>query len=138
MIYLIFGICVSKLNFRRIVVAILVLLILWSNIPQYIEQYKCDKDIEQQTEAFLENVTPSEKSAIFTNCSPLDWTLLEYYYPQSAHAYREALPENFDSSYEEIWLFWSDELDSTMLEQLKTQGYSVTEVYEGSVANGIF
>lgn len=138
MIYLIFGICISKLNFRRIVVAILVLLILWSNIPQYVEQYKCDKDIEQQTEAFLENVTPSEKSAIFTNCSPLDWTLLEYYYPQSAHAYREVLPENFDSSYEEIWLFWSDELDSTMLEQLKTQGYSVTEVYEGGVANGIF
>ena len=138
MIYLIFGICVSKLNFRRIVAAILLILILWSNIPEYISQYRLEKDIEQQTEAFLDNVTPSEKSYIFTNCKPMDWTLLDYYYPQSTHTYKESLPETFDSNYEEIWIFWYSELDSTVLDQIECQNYSVTEIYEGKVANGIF
>lgn len=137
-IYLIFGICIRNLQWKRVWAIIIIFAILITNVPQYMARFNWERKTETETEAFLKEVSISSEAMIYTNSRPLDWTLLDYYYPESNHEYVGDWKEKIDSKYREIWVLWTDELDQTTLKSFAKQGYTTNEIYENAFANGIW
>ena len=133
MAYLLFGYCISKMKLRKLWATFLVAAILWNNLPAYMETYKVDKTADVQTENFLTAVEPAENAVIYTDSVHLDWTILDCYYPNK-HIYTQDVQKCLDNGESEIWLFWGSQLDEDAENKLKSNGYSLQEVYNGFFA----
>lgn len=138
MLYLIIGFCVSRMKFRNLWSLVLVLAILWSNVPAYAQKYNADYKLNNDTNKFLQAVTPDSSVELVTNNSHLGWTLLCYYYPENVSKYDENAPMQLDTSYEDIWLIWQGELDEAAEASIREQNYACTKTYEGAFANGAY
>lgn len=136
--YLISGVCISKMQLRKVWAAVFVMLILWNNIPAYANNYKSESSLNKETSAFLTAVNPSPSDIIYTDNSHLGWTLLPYYYSNNSGGYKPDAIENLDTDYNDILLLWTQELDETTLENVNKQGYDYEKIYEGRFANGAY
>lgn len=135
MLYLIIGFCVSEMKLRNLWSLLLVLSILLSNVPAYVQKYNAEYEMNSKTEKFLQAVTPESNVKLVTNNNHLGWTLLRYYYPDNVSKYDENAPMRLDTSYEDIWLIWQGELDEAAEASIREQNYTSTETYEGFLAN---
>lgn len=138
MAYLILGFCISKMQLRKVWAMLLIILILWSNVPYFVNNYKYENSLNRETSAFLTAVNPSSSDIIYTDNSHLGWTLLPYYYSNNSGGYKPDAIENLDQDYNEILLLWTQELDETSLENVNKQGYDYEKIYEGRFANGAY
>ena len=136
--YLILGVCISKMQLRKVWAAVFVMLILWNNIPAYANNYKSESSLNKETSAFLTAVNPSSSDIIYTDNSHLGWTLLPYYYSNNSGGYKPDAIENLDKDYNKILLLWTQKLDETSLENVNKQGYDYEKIYEGRFANGAY
>lgn len=136
MLYLIFGVCVSEMKLRRLWSTVLIIAILWNNVPAYVQKYNTDYALNQATTNFLAAVKPESNAELVTNNSHLGWSLLFYYYPENVSMYDETAPMNLDRNYTDIWLIWDGELNDDAEDSIKDQNYNCEEVYEGCFANG--
>lgn len=73
---------------------------------------------------------------LYSNSVHLNWTLLEYYYPNNAHAHKQEVLDVLENNDEEIWLFWNQELTENERVKIEEQTYSVEKIHEGAFANG--
>lgn len=138
MAYLILGFCISKMQLRKVWAMLLIILILWSNVPYFVNNYKYENSLNRETSAFLTAVNPSSSDIIYTDNSHLGWTLLPYYYSNNSGGYKPDAIENLDKDYNEILLLWTQKLDETSLENVNKQGYDYEKMYEGRFANGAY
>ena len=136
-LYLIIGYCVSKMNFKKIWSIVLILAILWNNIPVYINIYKAESYLDRQTTIFLSNVKPAEDAVLLTNNPHLSWTLLEYYYPENDIEYVEELSSINNSDYDDAWIFWTEEIDEYTANSFREEHYQFEEIYEGLSSDGL-
>lgn len=136
-LYLILGFCLSKLQLRRSLASVLLLLVLLSNFPLYSSTYRSERELDRSTTAFLEAVQPPEDAFLYTSNYYLDWTLFENYYPGRAHA----LDENYDltaalnSGEADIWVFWQHEFSESDMQKIADAGYSAASIYDGVLAD---
>lgn len=133
--YLMIGVCITKLKFPRVWGIILVLLVLWTHIPGYINTVKWEKSFNTGTSNYLANVQPAVDEKIITNNSHFNWTLSSYYYPENAHECNSEAITNLDTEDDTVWLFWTDELDDSAIRSIRKQHYSVEKIYESNFAN---
>ena len=138
MLYLIIGVSVSRLHFRKIWGIMLVGAILCCNIPAYIHIYKSDRDLNIETAKFVDVVAPASDVEIVTNNTHLGWTLLRYYYPNNTSKCDSDAPMHLDTEFKDIYLIWEDELDENEVESIEQQQYSVEPYYAGYFANGVY
>lgn len=136
-LYLIIGVCVSKMKLRKLWSVALVLAILCSNVPEYAQTYREDRSLNNETAKFLNEVNPESNVELVTNNSHLGWTLLSYYYPENNSKYNTNAPESLDMDYEDIWLIWDGELDETDENNIKKQSFTFAKDYEGVFADGV-
>lgn len=133
--YLILGVCISRLHFKRLWTIILVAVILGSNVPVYYETYRDEQQLNYEVEQFLEMVTPSSDAIIYTDQTQLT-TLLEYYYPENRYVLVMDFSEVPSRPEEnEIWLFWSQRLDMVEAD-VEAALYGYEEFYSGRFAGG--
>lgn len=136
-VYLILGYCLSKIPFGKIVSLLLVVCILFVDLPAYENRLQSDNALNKDNSKFLSSVKPSDEAMIYTNHSHLGWTLLSYYYPQNENSYNQNIISDLGSKYDEIWLFWTSELDDKKIEIIRRQTYDIEKQYEGRFANGV-
>lgn len=138
MLYLIIGVCISKMKFRKLWAIIFVIAILLFNVPAYVKKYKTDFDLNNETEKFLKAVRPDNNVELVTNNDDLGWSLLRYYYPNNVSKNDEDAITRLDTNYENIWLIWDEKLDKKDKIIIKKQKYNYKKIYEGTFANGVF
>lgn len=134
-LYLMIGVCITKLKFPRVWAIVLVVLVLWTHIPTYFNTVKSEKTFNTGTSNYLANVQPAVDEKIITNNSHFGWTLAEYYYPENEHYYNSEAITNLNTEADTVWLFWTDELDDSAIRSIRKQHYSVEKVYESNFAN---
>lgn len=135
--YLILGYCLSKIPLGNIWTVSLVICILFVNLPAYENRLRSDSALNMDNTKFLSSVNPSNKAIIYTDNLHLGWTLLSYYYPKNECIYNQNVIDNLGAEHEEIWLFWTSELDDKRIETIKMQTYDVEKQYEGRFVNDV-
>lgn len=138
MLYLMIGVCISKLKLRRLWGSVLIFAILWNNVPAYVQQYNTDYNLNNETARFLDAVRPENNVELVTNNIHLGWTLLSYYYPENVSKYDGNAPVQLDTDYEDIWLIWEGELDEAAETSIRNQEYTSAKIHEGFFANGVY
>ena len=134
-IYLIFGYCMSRLSLRRWLAAFALVLLFVLEMPIYLNMLRTDWNLNAETQLFLENVQPSEDALIVTDNYYMDWTQLDYYYPDNARSYAEdELPAALDTSYDEVWLFLNNELTPAQAAAYEENGFKLNFTYDGDFA----
>lgn len=137
-LYLIIGICASKMKLRKLWCVVLVVAILWNNVPSYAQCYQTDYQLNSETEKFLDAVKPEDDAQLVTNNIHMGWTLLQYYYPENNSKYDGNAPTQLDTGYKDIWLIWDGALDETAETDIRKQHYTSTKIYEGFFANEVY
>lgn len=137
-LYLIIGVCITRLNFRRTWGILLVAAVLFSHAPAYAKIYKSEHALARENTAFLAAVQPDEGALLVSNMDHLAWSLLEYYYPENDRRFDPDAPLHLDEGYDTVWLFWTSALDDAEKEAVSSQQYTVEEIYGGRFANGMY
>lgn len=134
-VYLIFGYCLSKLNFKRIWAFVFIIIFLTVSIPEFIETYKEDRELERESAESIETVKPDKDAFMLTDSTHINWMLFDYYYPDNEHGCEKDPLKITDREDSDIWLIWSSSLDE-YIEQFNSNGYNVEKVHEGRFPNG--
>lgn len=130
-----FGIGVSKFKRKKICIIILVALILWGGIPEYIKVYNLQEEQKYRVEQTLEATRGriSTDDIILTDSALLSWTILEYYYPHTSHI---LIDINDFSDFEkdtQYWLVTESEMDNSVATFLKKQNYESINIVNNSI-----
>lgn len=88
--------------------------------------------MDEGTTQGLSVIEPAENSVIYTNDDSLNWTLLEYYYPATAHSYAKTPEDCLSASTTDAYCIWMlDPFTEEELSYLKENGLSCEEIYSG-------
>ena len=139
-LYLVLGYCISKLPLRRTIAVLVMAGVLHSGFSAYANTFQYEKStLDAETTRCLQEVVPTDDTLLFTNNSHLNWTLLEYYYPQNRHfALNEPLDCLNDVKHSNVILFWDGEINEDTLNTIRVQGYVCKQLFEGHFANGAY
>lgn len=140
--WLVFAACLSKIKFKNIIALILTVILVIECAPALINTYKAENSYKSQIESILEETEEiDDESFLVTNISHLNWTVLEYYYPDADQAGDISLDiteiEDWDFE-DEMWLFWSYAFDEETLEIIEDAGYEAEYVTQGSMSSSYY
>lgn len=138
MVYLMLGVVVSRMKLCKIWTVAVIIAILFVTVPDYIQIVKDDYNLNRSTIEFLNVVRLSGDAEIVTNSVMLEWTLLEYYYPDNMGKYAEDTLDTIDKEYNDIWLFWERELNDTEKSIINEAQYTYNKFHEGLFADGTY
>ena len=126
------GLCIQQLPLRRVLAGLLVAVTLFFGVPNWWKVYQHEQVLDEGTTQGLSVITPAENSVIYTNDDSLNWTLLEYYYPDTAHGYAKT-PEDLPECFHHGCLLYLDArpLHRGRSSYLKENGLSCEEIYSG-------
>ena len=131
-IWLLFGVSLSKLNSGRSLCAAVAVSTLLVCVPQMVNTYEKRRQADELCASTAEYVrnTIGENDLMVTDVRHLDWTILDYYVPGVDHVYVDHVPEETDlSGYAGYWLIWGSDLSEDDTEVLKEEGYDATEMF---------
>lgn len=130
--YLMLGLCIQQLPARRVLAGLLVAVTLFFGVPNWWKVYQHEQALDEGTTQGLSVITPAENSVIYTNDDSLNWTLLEYYYPDTAHGYAKTPEDCLSASTTDAYCIWMlDPFTEEELFYLKENGLSCEEIYSG-------
>lgn len=117
-----FGLLIEKLNNKYIYTTVILIITLAIGIPNSYRWIKKDMEYQAGTQVILDNTYDmKDDEVLMTNSEHLDWTILEYYYPDNERILVPKESENVEYS-EADWLFWNKEIES--LEECRVaEGY---------------
>ena len=139
MLYLIIGVCLSKMKLKKVWGMVLIVAILFNNVPAYFQVCKTDFGYNTETAKFLKVVQPSEEVELVSNHYMLGWTLFDYYYPRNEYSYDVDAPYHLNTNYDEIWFFWwVNELNESEIASINQQHYDVEKLYSGVLGDGAY
>lgn len=140
-VWLVLGICITKLKsckkfFTVIVVSTLMVCVPYA-VKDYIRKQKEDKLCQATSDYAREAITNND--LILTNVNYLYWTGLDYYVPNVRHMYVSEMPSSDMLTFSgDNWLIWSSELSEDDLEVLEREGYKAEETYHSGNLGTIF
>ncbi len=113
---------------------VLALIVVWYHFPTFVNNYTREKRLKLSTEnILLKTAAINDKSCIITNIGHINWTVADYYYPQTPHAYEtDYLVALNNSKYgPDRWLFWKgDRFNNDQLNKIRQAGYTVQFICE--------
>lgn len=126
------GLCIQQLPARRVLAGLLVAVTLFFGVPNWWKVYQHEQALDEGTTQGLSVIEPAENSVIYTNDDSLNWTLLEYYYPATAHGYAKTPEDCLSASTTDAYCIWMlDPFTEEELSYLKENGLSCEEIYSG-------
>lgn len=122
--WFIFGLVIDRLKKNNIWTVGILMITFVIGVPNYYNWIKNDIECKLGTQKILENTKSMEVTdVLLTNSEHLNWTMLEYYYPDNECVFTEK-----DLAEEDLgngdWLFWNEELE-------ELSGYKIAEGYLG-------
>lgn len=140
-IWLLMGVCISKCRFKKIVSTALVVIVIISCFPSYLNTLKAEKANNKRLRYTLEMTSEIDENAyITTDIGHFNWTVSQVYYPNTPRrlcrfSSGEEFPE-FDLSMGN-WLFLSKPASEDIMKGLGNQGCDVEIVVEnGYIGTG--
>ena len=125
---------ISKLRFKNIWGLLIIVGILWCNLPVYANKFKAEKSLDRSTSSFIDQVHIENNAAIYSNFDHLIWSVIWYYYPENENRVLvKDIPETFNSDI--VYLMWTNELSEEEKERIENNGYIYEEVFDGQFAN---
>lgn len=135
-VWLLFGVCLSRMRWGTLLSVLLASVVVAVGVPDYqdkVESAKEQNERYRQVLAGMADLTPAD--GILTDMYYLEWTSLEYYFPENEH-------DDFDRSeppeLEEgrtYWLLLSGDLDEGLESWLAAKGRTAREVcHDGRLA----
>lgn len=118
---------------KRIFASILTIAILAVGVPAYIENYRADvaqSELLTETLAVTEEAV-GEGNVILTDMQIIEWTIADYYYPETEHYLLEGETIPVLDADKEYWLMLQAPISEELKLQLINQEYSSTTVIEG-------
>ena len=109
---------------------LILILTLFTYIPEYKSVYRADKYIYSQTDNTI-NIIKSyvdNNDEFITNESHFSWNVLEYYFNNSKIKFVANSQFNLDRSKFNKWLFWIDNLSSEEIDNLKKNGFVAKKI----------
>lgn len=123
---------IASLKKKRIYCAVISAALLIICIPQYFTTYRADKQQNELLRMTLEATADisGEDSVILTNLEYLDWTVLDYYYPEVEHILLDTAEIPVLDKEHTYWLMLQGEILADVVTQLEVQGYAADTVVE--------
>lgn len=126
------AVCIAECKRKRIYAVILTIALLAVGLPEYVTTYRADKeqDILLQKTLAMTKQAMTHGNVMLTDSSVIDWTVADYYYPDTERVLLAAdtvIPWEDDKQY---WLFLEYQILPEILEQVEEQGYLLQEVVE--------
>ena len=123
---------IASLKKKHIYCAIISVALLITCIPQYFTAYQADKQQNELLRMTLEATADisGEDSVILTNLEYLDWTVLDYYYPEVEHVLLDTAEIPVLDKEHTYWLMLQGEILADVVTQLEVQGYAADTVVE--------
>lgn len=123
---------IAGCKYKRLYCTILTIALLVTCIPQYVYTFQTEKSQDVLLAQTLEATSEitGEDAVILTNLEYLDWTVLDYYYPEVEHVLldtAEIPPLDKGHTY---WLMLQGEILADVATQLEAQGYTADMVVE--------
>lgn len=135
-LWLVFSVAISKLKYyRRIIAVLLCIITLTVCLPQYVDTYKTDKELDNRcrdTVNYLNNEISAD-DMILTNNIHLQWTILDYYLPDIPYTYISAPDFNNFNPLTQYWMIWSNDIGDAEKKWLSSNGYQATEMYHAGI-----
>ena len=129
--FLIFGYCVSKLNYSSFICFVILALYVCFRAPTYYSDFNLKNFKNIHTNTFLYFVKPDQNATIFTDDNHLAWSLISYYYPHCKSVFESDLSDNFSEFKNSVkdgdWLFVREEISLNQKEQIM-KNHDVKEV----------
>lgn len=120
--WMMFGLAVEQLKGKQIWLAGILSITFIIGIPNYYRWVRNDREYQVSTQLILDSTKEmSSTNVLWTNSPHLDWTMLEYYYPDNEHILLESGLNNTECSVGD-WLFWEEEL-MELKEDKVVEGY---------------
>ncbi len=123
----------SRLRWKNAAALFLSAFIIYSQMFQFLDTYKQENRFKEQTAVMLEQTADLSPNAfLLSNIYHIDWMIFDYYYPGRAHALKKNTGDIREWDYgDDIWLFWSSELNGAALNEMKEAGYQAEAVHDG-------
>ena len=136
--WLSFAACISQFGrWKSAAALVLTAVIIVAYTPSYAATVEKERDRAAQTAVIVEATADiSADSCLVTDIDHFSWTVLEYYYPGTENSLVSDLVGAADWEDDEVWLFWSSELEDGNLAILESAGYGVESVAEGYLGSG--
>lgn len=136
--WLLFGVCVSRMKKKTSYAIIVVILMLFCGIPDYVSTYIDEKksDIKLEETLAMADSLIQEDDIIITNDMYIYWTVAELYYPENRCDY-------FDFEYPDLevdktyWCINTKKLNEKKIEVLEEKGL-LTELVEDDGVLGTY
>lgn len=130
--YLMLGLCIKEVHWKKPLTVLLLILVLLWGIPQWLHTYQHELALNAGTEQVLHCVTPSQDAFIYTNDTAIGWSLMGYYFPNIAYDHANTVDEIISSSSSEIWCLWiATPFTTSDLSAFSQHHFSCEEVYQG-------
>ncbi len=133
LVWLAFGICISKCSAKKLLTAALCVILALSCIPAYLRTVKSENDIEkgmENTLAVTDEIS-QERSYIMTNIGHLNWNVIDYYYPGAQHDLIDGVTLPQFHKKDTNWLFLSGTISEEIDQCVAERGYSAELVVSG-------
>lgn len=131
-LYLIFGVCVDRMHWRRILCTLLTAVLILTSFSAWKMTVQKEQQQSSDTATVLQQVQPGETAEIVTNAAfvQIDTkgacvrsTILNYYFPDNAHILTQEVDSVFRSGNREIWVFWKNGSKNTFEQAAKAASY---------------
>ena len=134
LVWLILGVCISKLKFSRVIAAVLLLAILATGLLSYVSVYKEDRATLKLSTETLSKTTSliTEDDVILAEERHFEDGVANYYYGTKDCRTITASGDNFETleQSKKYWLFLSDTITDELTAELQSQGFGYNTVVE--------
>ena len=127
-VWIILAVGISELKNKKIVATVVIMITLFVCVPGYLTTYASEKAQNQKCEDTQKSIQSllGKEDIILTNKTHLDWTILDYYFPETTHKQIANGYSDFIEN-ENYWLFWADDLTEEDIVWLESKGYDANE-----------
>lgn len=96
-VWLMVGVCISKLKHQKCIIVLLVAYMFYSFMPNYVTTYFIEKEYEEELNDMIDSLGMVENDLIVTDVYHLYWVVGEYYFPETECIYINTSSENQES-----------------------------------------
>lgn len=132
-LFLVFGICVSKMNFRKILCVILTIFIFYQCFGAFMVTWRDERDVYACYNYFIEKMDVRTNNLIYNNGYPMDSFVVQYF-PEAKRISAKDMDEvveKIEEIQEPAYLILNEEIPEKTIQEIKQAGCSIYYIYSG-------
>ena len=138
-IWLIFAMAISNFKKSKMYVPIVLVIILISTIPNYLNFFSETKEyneLQQMTLEKTQNIN-RDNTIVYTNIKQMEFTIMEYYYPKA-----KTIMFDYDlsklSQENNYWFVISQKIPNELIQDLNKHGYTYNTIVEDGIIGNFY